>query len=145
MVDIKFKKTDERATVPEYKTAGAAGADLYAILDEPITLRPLERVLVSTGLSVEIPVGWELSVRPRSGLALKNGVTVLNTPGLVDPDYRGTVGVILINLSNDPYVVNPGERIAQLVISKYDVANFIEVEELSSTERGSGGFGSTSK
>ena len=144
MIDVKFNKLDDRAIIPEYKTPGSAGADLYAVLDEPITIRPFERVLINTGFAVELPIGYQLQVCPRSGLALKNGLTVLNSPGVVDSDYRNSIGVILVNLSLDPYTVKPGERVAQMVITKYENANFVE-GELSETERGIGGFGSTGK
>jgi len=144
MIDVKFKKLDERAVIPEYKTKGSAGADLYAVLDQPIIINPTERVLIDTGLAVELPVGYELQIRPRSGLALKYGLTVLNTPGTIDSDYRGNIGIIVVNHSSEPYTVNPGERIAQMVINKYEIANFTE-GELSKTERSAGGFGSTGK
>ena len=130
---------------PEYKTDGSAGADLYANTIFETTLKPLQRVLVPTGIFIGLPKGYEAQVRPRSGLALKHGVTVLNTPGTVDPDYRGNIGVILVNLSTEPYTVQPGERIAQLVIAKHEHVEFEESVELSETERGTGGFGSTSK
>lgn len=142
---VKTKKLSENAVIPQYQTEQAAGCDLHAVLDEPVTLRSLERKLIPTDLSIELPVGFEAQVRPRSGLALKHGVTVLNTPGTVDPDYRGNMGVILVNLSTEPYTVQPGERIAQLVIVKYEHVEFEESDTLSETERGTGGFGSTSK
>lgn len=129
--------------LPKYETEASAGIDLRANLSKPFSLQPLERTLVQTGIFLEIPVGYEAQVRPRSGLALKKGVTVLNTPGTIDADYRGEVGVILVNISNQPFVINDGERIAQLVFAKVEQAEFLEVEELSSTERGAGGFGST--
>lgn len=129
--------------LPKYETEASAGVDLRANLPKPFSLQPLERTLVQTGIFLEIPVGYEAQVRPRSGLALKKGVTVLNTPGTIDADYRGEVGVILVNISNQPFVINDGERIAQLVFAKVEQAEFLEVEELSSTERGVGGFGST--
>lgn len=127
--------------LPEYATPQSAGVDLRANLDEPITLAPLERRLVPTGLFLALPVGFEAQVRPRSGLALKKGITVLNSPGTVDADYRGEVGVILINLSQEPFVINDGERIAQLVIAQHAQAEWQEVEVLDETERGAGGFG----
>ena len=145
MVNIEIKKLDERAIIPEYKTDLAAGMDLYGLLDAPIILNPLDRVLVKTGLSIALPAGYEAQIRPRSGFALKQGITVLNTPGTIDADYRGEIGVILVNLSNNPVEINPMERIAQMVIAKHEVANFTEVDTLSDTERGSGGFGSTGK
>lgn len=143
MIDVKIKKLDERAIIPEYKTELAAGMDLYAVLDHTITLRPLERTLVKTGLSVALPASYEAQIRPRSGLALKQGITVVNTPGTIDADYRGEIGVILINLSDTPVEIHPMDRIAQMVIAKHETADFIEVDQLSDTERGSGGFGST--
>ncbi|MBP5172421.1 MAG: dUTP diphosphatase [Bacteroidales bacterium] len=132
-----------RNGLPAYSTKFAAGMDVRADLSEPITLAPLERAMVPTGLYLEIPVGYEVQVRPRSGLAAKKGVTVLNTPGTIDADYRGEVKVILVNLSNEPFVVEPGERIAQLVLAKHEVIEWEEVEELADSARGEGGFGST--
>jgi dUTP pyrophosphatase len=129
--------------LPKYETSASAGMDLRANLTESIVLKPFERILVKTGLFIELPVGYEAQVRPRSGLALKKGITVLNTPGTIDADYRGEIGVILINLSNEDFVIENGERIAQLVIAKYEQAQLIEVNELSETQRGAGGFGST--
>lgn len=129
--------------LPQYATPQSAGVDLRANLDEPITLQPLARCLVPTGLFLALPAGFEAQVRPRSGLALKKGITVLNSPGTVDADYRGEVGVILINLSNEPFVINDGERIAQLVIARHEQAEWLEVETLNETERGAGGFGHT--
>lgn len=133
------------AIVPEYKTAGAAGADLYAFLDSPVTILPGKSAMIPTGLFFEIPEGYEIQVRPRSGLAAKNGVTVLNTPGTIDSDYRGEIKVILINLGDKEFVVNNGERIAQMVIAPVIQAAFEITENLSQTERGAGGFGSTGK
>lgn len=129
--------------LPEYETNASAGMDLRANIEVPITLQPLERALVKTGLFIELPIGFEAQVRPRSGLAFKKGVTVLNSPGTVDADYRGEIGVILVNLSNEPFVVENGERIAQLVIARHERAEWQEVVELSETARGEGGFGST--
>jgi dUTP pyrophosphatase len=131
--------------LPHYGTEAAAGVDLRANIETPITLKPLERTLVKTGLFIELPVGYEAQVRPRSGLAYKNGITVLNSPGTIDADYRGEVGVILVNLSNEQFVIENGERIAQLVIAKHEQAEWELVEELAETERGAGGFGSTGK
>lgn len=131
--------------VPEYKTSGAAGADICAFIKESITLRPMERVLVPTGLSFEIPEGYEIQVRPRSGLAIKNGITCLNTPGTIDSDYRGEVKVILINLGNENFVINNGDRIAQIIVSPVTIGEFMQVSELEVTDRGGGGFGSTGK
>ena len=129
--------------LPEYSTTQRAGMDLRAFITEPIILEVLNRALIPTGLYIEMPEGYEAQVRPRSGLAIKYGVTVLNSPGTIDADYRGEICVELINLSNKPYTVEPGDRIAQLVFNKYEQAKFIEVEELSETERGEGGFGHT--
>ena len=129
--------------LPNYETIASAGMDLRANISEAITLKPLERAIVKTGLFIALPVGTEAQVRPRSGLAAKNGITVLNSPGTVDADYRGEIGVILVNLSNTDFVINDGERIAQLVIAKHERAHWELVEVLSVTERGSGGFGST--
>ena len=129
--------------LPHYATTQSAGMDLRANLDEPIILKPLDRTLVKTGIFMELPVGYEAQVRPRSGLAFKKGITVLNTPGTIDADYRGEVGVILVNLSNEDFVVEDGERVAQMVITKHEQPSWEEVEELIETERGVGGFGST--
>lgn len=131
--------------LPEYKTSGAAGVDLQAHISVDITLQPLERALVKTGLFLELPLGTEAQVRPRSGLAYKQGITVLNSPGTIDADYRGEIGVILVNLSNTPVTIVPGERIAQLVFARHEVAQFTEVSELETSDRGAGGFGSTGK
>jgi len=127
--------------LPQYATPLSAGMDLRANLDAPVTLRPLERKLIPTGLRIALPEGYEAQVRPRSGLALKRGITVLNTPGTVDADYRGEVGVILINLSQEDFVVEDGERIAQMIIARHEQAELVEVSVLSETERGAGGFG----
>ncbi|MDF0714735.1 dUTP diphosphatase [Muricauda sp. 334s03] len=129
--------------LPHYETLASAGMDLRADLESPITLKPLERAIVPTGLFMELPVGYEAQVRPRSGLAAKKGITVLNAPGTIDADYRGNVGVILVNLSNEDFTVENGERIAQMVIAKHERAEWKEVETLSETDRGEGGFGST--
>ena len=129
--------------LPNYETISSAGMDLRANISEPITLKSLERTIVKTGLFIELPIGYEAQVRPRSGLAAKKGVTVLNSPGTVDADYRGEIGVILVNLSNEDFVIENGERIAQLIIAKHERAEWIEVQELSETSRGEGGFGST--
>lgn len=130
-------------SLPNYETSASAGMDLRANLAEPITLNPLERTIVKTGLFIELPMGYEAQVRPRSGLAAKRGITVLNSPGTIDADYRGEIGVILVNLSNEPFVVENGERVAQLVIAKHERAVWVAAEELSETTRGEGGFGST--
>ncbi len=129
--------------LPHYETLASAGMDLRANLDKSITLKPLERKIISTGIFMELPVGIEAQVRPRSGLAAKKGVTVLNAPGTIDADYRGEVGVILVNLSNEDFIVKDGERIAQMVIAKHERAEWEEVGQLTETDRGSGGFGST--
>jgi dUTP pyrophosphatase len=131
--------------LPAYATDAAAGLDLRATLDESVTLAPLQRALIPTGLYIELPIGYEAQVRPRSGLAAKNGITVLNSPGTIDADYRGEIKVILVNLSNEPFVVQDGERIAQLVIAKHEQITWQEADQLSDSERGSGGFGHTGK
>lgn len=131
--------------LPAYETSASAGLDLRAFIPESITLLPLERKLIKTGLFLEIPEGYEAQVRPRSGLALKNGITVLNSPGTIDADYRGEIGVILVNISQDNFEINSGDRIAQMVFAKVKQAKWILAEELSETERGEGGFGSTGK
>jgi dUTP pyrophosphatase len=129
--------------LPHYETLASAGMDLKANLDKAIILKPLERTIIKTGLFIALPVGTEAQVRPRSGLAIKKGITVLNSPGTVDADYRGEIGVILVNLSSEDFIINDGERIAQLVIAKHEIAEWVSVEELSETDRGAGGFGST--
>ncbi|RZJ67875.1 MAG: dUTP diphosphatase [Flavobacterium sp.] len=129
--------------LPNYETIASAGMDLRAVLESSITLNPLERTIVKTGLFIELPIGYEAQVRPRSGLAAKKGITVLNSPGTVDADYRGEIGVILVNLSNEPFTVENGERVAQLIIAKHERAEWVEVSELNETSRGAGGFGST--
>ena len=131
--------------LPEYKTALSAGMDLTANIDAPIELNPLERRLIPTGLSIELPAGYEAQVRPRSGMALKYGLTCLNSPGTIDADYRGEIGVILANVSNEAVTINDGERIAQLVIAKHETVEWEESNTLNETERGAGGFGSTGK
>lgn len=141
-MNIKIINKSSHA-LPNYETIASAGMDLRANLSEPITLNSLERTIIKTGLFIELPIGYEAQVRPRSGLAAKKGITVLNSPGTVDADYRGEIGVILVNLSNEPFVIENGERIAQLVIAKHERAEWVEVNELSQTSRGEGGFGST--
>ena len=141
-MNVQIINKSKHAT-PNYETEGAAGMDLRANIDESITLKPLERAIVKTGLFIALPVGFEAQVRPRSGLAAKKGITVLNAPGTIDADYRGEIGVILVNLSNEDFEIKDGERIAQLVIAKYEQATWEEVAILDETERGSGGFGST--
>ncbi len=141
-MNVQIINKSKHAT-PHYETEGAAGMDLHANIDQSITLKPLERTIVKTGLFIALPIGFEAQVRPRSGLAAKKGITVLNTPGTVDADYRGEIGVILVNLSNKNFVINDGERIAQLVIAKHERVEWREVTVLSETKRGTGGFGST--
>lgn len=132
-------------SLPEYKTELSAGMDLKANLKEDVVLNSLERKLIPTGLFIELPAGFEAQIRPRSGFALKEGITVLNTPGTIDADYRGEIGVILVNISDKPVVIKDGERICQMVINKIELVNLVEVSQLSDTERGSGGFGHTGK
>ncbi|MFN8295532.1 MAG: dUTP diphosphatase [Chitinophagales bacterium] len=139
---LKIVNTSDNP-LPEYETSGSAGVDLRAQLQEPVMLKPLQRALIPTGLYIELPEGYEAQVRPRSGLALKKGVTVLNSPGTIDSDYRGEIKVIMINLSNETTVINTGERIAQLIVAKFEKVQFKEVDELNETERGEGGFGHT--
>ncbi|MCQ2242708.1 MAG: dUTP diphosphatase [Bacteroidaceae bacterium] len=131
--------------LPAYATEQSAGMDLRAFIEEPIVLHPMERKLIHTGLYMALPKGYEAQVRPRSGLALKHGITVLNTPGTIDADYRGELGIVLINLSTEDFTINDGERIAQMVIAKHETPELIEVEELDDTERGAGGYGHTGK
>jgi dUTP pyrophosphatase len=144
-IKVKIKKLYEDSKVPQYATEGSSGVDLYAYLDSypQYTLNPNDSWLFPTGISMEIPVGYEGQVRPRSGLAVKYGITVLNTPGTIDADYRGEIKVCLFNTSNMPYTVHHGDRIAQMVFTKVEKAEFEEVDELQSTDRGDGGFGST--
>ena len=143
-IDIKCLP-ENGAVVPSYETLGSAGADIRAFLEESVTIKPFERAMIPTGLKFEIPLGYEMQIRPRSGLAAKSGITVLNTPGTIDSDYRGEVKIILINLGKDDFIVNNGDRIAQAVIAPVTQGKFIVVNELSSTSRGEGGFGSTGK
>ena len=141
---IKIKAVNRgHQQLPAYATPQSAGMDLRANLDAPITLHPMERRLIPTGLHIALPEGYEAQVRPRSGLALKHGLTVLNTPGTIDADYRGEIGVVLINLSQEDFVINDGERIAQMVIARHEQGDFVVVEELDETERGEGGYGHT--
>jgi dUTP pyrophosphatase len=142
MVEIQVVNRGHQQ-LPAYATAQSAGMDLRANLAEPIVLHPLERRLIPTGLHIALPEGYEAQVRPRSGLALKHGLTVLNSPGTIDADYRGEIGVVLVNLSQDDFVVNDGERIARLVIARYEQATLVTVETLDETERGEGGYGHT--
>jgi deoxyuridine 5''-triphosphate nucleotidohydrolase (dut) len=141
---IKIKNTSKHP-LPTYATALSAGMDLRANLNEPVTLKPLERKLIPTGLFIELPAGYEAQIRPRSGLAIKKGITILNSPGTIDADYRGEICIILINLSSDDFVIEDGERICQMVIAAHSQAEWIEVQELDETERGAGGFGHTGK
>ncbi len=141
-MQIKIINTSQHP-LPNYETIASAGMDLRANLSEPITLKSLERTIIKTGLFIELPIGYEAQVRPRSGLAAKKGITVLNSPGTVDADYRGEIGVILVNLSKEDFVIENGERIAQLIIAKHERAEWVEVEVLTETSRGEGGFGST--
>ena len=129
--------------VPEYATTHSAGLDLRANINEPVILKPLERKLIPTGLFIELPDGYEAQIRPRSGLAMKNGISLVNTPGTIDPDYRGEIGIIVINLSDSEFVLNPGERIAQMVVCKFERVKWEKVDDLSLSQRGDGGFGST--
>ncbi len=142
MIKIKVVNRGHQQ-LPAYATPQSAGMDLRANLDAPITLHPMERRLIPTGLHIALPKGYEAQVRPRSGLALKHGLTVLNTPGTIDADYRGEIGVVLINLSQDDFVINDGERIAQMVIARHEQGDLVVVEELDQTERGEGGYGHT--
>ncbi|MBR5802700.1 MAG: dUTP diphosphatase [Alistipes sp.] len=143
---MKVKVVNSSAfALPEYQTPLSAGLDIRANLSESITLSPLERAMVPTGLYVELPEGYEMQIRPRSGLAAKHGITVLNSPGTIDADYRGEIKVILVNLSNTPFTIEPGERIAQMIVARYEQVEWQAVESLSETERGAGGFGSTGK
>jgi len=141
-MNIKIINTSKHS-LPEYETLASAGMDLRANIEMPLTLKPLERTIIKTGLFIELPIGIEAQVRPRSGLAAKKGVTVLNAPGTIDADYRGEIGVILVNLSNKNFTIENGERIAQLVIAKHERVSWQEVKVLDKTERGAGGFGST--
>lgn len=139
-MELKIINTSSNP-LPKYESAQAAGLDIRAAITEAVTLQPLERKLIPTGLYIELPMGYEAQIRPRSGLALKRGLTVLNTPGTIDADYRGEIGIILINLSSETQTIEPGERICQMVIAKHEQPELVEVTELSATERGAGGFG----
>lgn len=132
-----------RHQLPEYATALSAGMDIRANIDEPVTLQPLERRLIPTGLFISLPEGYECQIRPRSGLALRHGISLVNTPGTIDADYRGEIGVILVNISSEPFVINDGERIAQMVVSRYSRVEWQSVDSLDVTDRGEGGFGHT--
>ncbi len=142
-MEIKIAKINSAAILPEYQSAHAAGLDIHACLSEPKTLQPMERAMIPTGLTVELPEGYEMQIRARSGLSIKHGITMVNGIGTIDADYRGEIGVLLINLSQEPFTIEPGMRIAQMVIAKYEKIRWLEAEELSETERGKGGFGST--
>lgn len=143
MTVLKIQRLPHNVNVPEYKTEGAAGMDLCAAIAEPIVLKPLERKLIPTGLKIELEHGYEAQIRPRSGLSIKHGISLINCVGTVDEDYRGEVCIPLVNLSNQSYVIQPGERVAQMIIAKYEQAKIEVVTELSNTVRGEGGFGST--
>lgn len=145
MTVLKIQRLPHNVDVPEYKTAGAAGMDLCAAIAEPIVLKPLERKLIPTGMKIELEHGYEAQIRPRSGLSIKHGITLINCVGTVDEDYRGEVCVPLVNLSTQSYVIQPGERVAQMVIARYEQAKIEVVTELTDTARGEGGFGSTGK
>jgi dUTP pyrophosphatase len=140
---LKIKRLENNRVLPEYKTEGAAGMDLCAAIDEPVVLKPLERKLIPTGLKIELEHGYEAQIRPRSGLSIKHGITLINCVGTIDEDYRGEVCVPIVNISNEEYTIQPDERIAQMVIAKVEQAKIEVVTELSSTQRGAGGFGST--
>ena len=142
MIQVKVINNGKQP-LPAYATEQSAGMDLRADIEQPVTLKPLERRLIPTGLHIALPQGYEAQVRPRSGLALKHGITVLNTPGTIDADYRGEIGVVLVNLSDEDFVVNPGERVAQMVIAQYEQAVLQTVDTLDETERGEGGYGHT--
>ena len=145
MTVLKIKRLAHNRILPEYKTEGAAGMDLCAAIEEPVELKPLERRLIPTGLKIELEHGYEAQIRPRSGLSIKHGITLINCVGTIDEDYRGEVCVPIVNISNEAYTIQPDERIAQMVITNYVQAKLEVVEELSDTERGEGGFGSTGK
>lgn len=145
MTILKIERLEHNRILPEYKTEGAAGMDLCAAINEPVTLKPLERTLIPTGLKIELEHGYEGQIRPRSGMSIKHGITLINCVGTIDEDYRGEVCIPVVNISNEEYTIQPDERIAQMVISKYEQAKIEVVTELSDTQRGSGGFGSTGK
>lgn len=145
MTILKIQRLEHNRILPEYKTEGAAGMDLCAAITEPITLKPLERTLIPTGLKIELEHGYEAQIRPRSGMSIKHGITLINCVGTIDEDYRGEVCVAVVNISNEEYTIQPDERIAQMVITKYEQAKLEVVTELTDTDRGEGGFGSTGK
>ena len=142
-MNIKIAKLHNNAILPEYQTAGAAGADLHACLDEPVILQPMQRQMIPTGVAMEIPERYEVQIRARSGMSIKHGITMVNGIGTIDCDYRGELGVLLINLSEEPFTIEPGMRIAQMVVAKYERVEWREVDQLGETERGGGGYGST--
>lgn len=144
-MNIQITKLRDRAIIPEYQTRGAAGMDIHACIDEPVILQPLERRLVPSGFAIAVPEGYEAQVRARSGLSIKHGITMINGVGTIDADYRGEVGVLLVNISNESFEIIPDMRIAQLIIAKYERAEWTEVTSLEATDRGAGGFGSTGK
>lgn len=142
-MNIPIVKLKASAILPEYQTVGAAGADIHACLDAPVTLQPMERRMIPTGLAMAIPLGYEVQIRARSGMSIKHGITMVNGIGTIDADYRGEVGVLIINLSNEPFKVEPGMRIAQMVVARYETIGWNEVDELDETTRGIGGYGSS--
>lgn len=142
-MNIKITKLHKDAILPEYQTSGAAGADFHACLDEPVTLRPMERRMIPTGVAMEIPEGYEVQIRARSGMSIKHGITMINGVGTIDSDYRGEFGVLLINLGEEPFTIEPGMRIAQMVVARYEQVQWQEVGSINETERGRGGYGST--
>lgn len=142
-MNIEITKLKENVTLPLYQTSGAAGMDIHACLEDAITLQPMERRMIPTGFAIALPEGYEAQIRARSGLSIKHGITMVNGVGTIDADYRGEVGVLLVNLGQEPFEITPGLRIAQLVIAKYERAEWVEVSDLGETERGKGGFGST--
>jgi len=142
-ITIKIKKLEDYAKIPKYMTNDSSGMDLYACISDSIVIKPMERKLIPTGISISLPTGYEAQIRPRSGLAIKHGITILNTPGTIDADYRGEIKIILINLSNKNFIVENGDRIAQMIINKVEKAEFHLVSELDTSSRGAGGFGST--
>lgn len=144
-LDVKIKKIKPNAILPKYQTNNSAGMDLHACIDEPIIIQPMQRLVIPTGLVIELPEGYESQIRARSGMALKHGIAMANGVGTIESDYRGEYGVLAINLSNEPFVIEPGMRIAQLVVSKYEHVIWRETNDLSETDRGDGGFGSTGK
>ena len=140
---LEIVKIKDSAMLPDYQTAGSAGADIHACLDEPIVMKPMERRMIPTGLKMAIPEGFEVQIRARSGLSFKHGITMVNGVGTIDADYRGEIGVLLINLGQEPFTIEPGMRIAQMVLARYEQIDWQEVDDIGETERGEGGFGST--